>query len=206
MNVEVTPPEPPAETPTARVRQRAGGRSERVRRAVGEACLAFLAEGHINFTTVEVAERAGVSRRTIYRWWPTHDDLLIEALSLHVHRFQVPDTGAWETDVRAFAQTVADLAADPVDVATAAIMASRRFPEFNALLIEQYQPVLDAWVAMVERAIARGEANADHDPRTVVSVHVAPLFLAPLTLGRRSTDEEIERITRLVLAATRPAE
>ncbi|WP_420880425.1 TetR/AcrR family transcriptional regulator C-terminal ligand-binding domain-containing protein [Rhodococcus sp. (in: high G+C Gram-positive bacteria)] len=175
-----------------------------MRRAVGEACLGFLAEGRLDFTTVEVAARAGVSRKTIYRWWPTHNDLLVEAVSMHVRQVNPPDTGSWATDVRAFAEMIAEYADSPVEVACASLMASRRYPEFNKLVLEQYRPVLDAWKEMAQRAIDRGEANSDHTPEAMVNALAAPLFMAPMTLGRRSSGDELERIVRVVLAATRP--
>lgn len=175
-----------------------------MRIAVGEACLAFLAEGRLDFTTVEVAARAGVSRRTIYRWWPTHNDLLVEAVSMHVRQVTTPDTGAWESDVRAFAELIAEYAASPVEVASAALMASHRYPEFNKLVLEQYRPVLEAWQEMARRAIARGDANSDHSPEAMVNALAAPLFLAPMTLGRKASADEIARIVGMVLAATRP--
>lgn len=193
-----------ADPAPARARTRSGGRSERVRRAVGEAVLALLAEGRISFTTVEVAERAGISRRTLYRWWPTHDDLLIEALSLHVRKVDPPDTGSWESDVRAFAHLVASFAADPVDLAMSNIMAGRRHPDFNALVIDQYRPVLDAWRQMVARAAARGEVSDAHSPGTIVTMLVAPLFLGPLMLGRPVRAAHIDSMVDLVLTATRP--
>jgi AcrR family transcriptional regulator len=186
-------------------RVRTGGRSEKVRVAVGEACLRFLAEGRFDFTTVEVAARAGVSRKTIYRWWPTHNDLLVEALSMHVRQVAPPDTGSWESDVRAFAEQIAEFAASPVEVASAALMASHRYPDFNRLVLEQYRPVQRAWQQMAQRAIDRGEANSDHTPEAMVNTLTAPLFMAPMMLGRRSTPEEVERIVGIVLAATRPS-
>ncbi|OQQ25171.1 TetR family transcriptional regulator [Prescottella equi] len=182
---------------------RSGGRSEKVRVAVGEACLAFLSEGRVDFTTVEVATRAGVSRKTIYRWWPTHNDLLIEALSLHIRQAAPPDTGAWESDVRAFVELVAEYAAGPVEVASGALMASRRYPDFNRVVLEQHRPVLDAWRQMVQRAIDRGEANSQHSPEAVVNALAAPLFMAPMMLGRKASDEEMEQVIGIVLAATR---
>ena len=63
------------ETEKGRARVRAGGRSEKVRQSVGEATLGYLAEGHLTFSIVDVAARAGVGRRTVYRWWPTRHDL-----------------------------------------------------------------------------------------------------------------------------------
>ncbi|WP_346764737.1 TetR/AcrR family transcriptional regulator C-terminal ligand-binding domain-containing protein [Rhodococcus sp. HNM0569] len=195
--------DPTAPAATSRERVRTGGRSEEVRRAVGDACLAFLAEGRIAFTTVELAERAGVSRKTIYRWWPTHDDVLVEGLSRHVRSVAVPDTGSWHSDVHEFAHRIATYAADPVEVATAAVMASRRHPDFGRIVLEQYGPVQAAWRGMVERAVARGDANAEHTSEAIVNALVAPLFLAPLMMGRKASDEEIDRTVAIVLAATR---
>ncbi|WP_430330906.1 TetR-like C-terminal domain-containing protein [Rhodococcus sp. ACT016] len=185
-------------------RVRTGGRSEKVRVAVGEACLGFLAEGRLDFTTVEVATRAGVSRKTIYRWWPTHTDLLVEALSMHFRQVTPPDTGSWESDVRAFAEQIAEYASSPVEVASAALMASHRYPDFNKLVLGQYRPVIDAWQQMAQHAIDRGDANADHTPEAMVNALTAPLFMAPMMLGRRSSAEELEQVVGIVLAATRP--
>ena len=190
--------------PAARVRTRSGGRSAQVRSAVREACLAFLAEGRIDFTMVEMAERAGVSRKTLYRWWPTPEDVLVEGLSTHVRRIAPPDTGSWAEDVREFAHRIATFAADPVEVATTSILASRRYPEFGRLVVAQYAPVRLEWQQMVERALARGEISDEHAPESVINALVAPLFLAPMTMGRRAADEEIERTVRIILAATRP--
>lgn len=88
--------------------------------------------------------------------------------------------------------------------ASSAIMAGRRYPEFNALVIEQYRPVLHAWRDMAARAVARGEAGDAHTSQTVVTMLAAPLFLAPLMLGGPPPDDEIDRIAAFVLAATRP--
>ena len=193
----------PSPGPPERVRTRSGGRSAKVRDAVGDACLAFLAEGRVDFTMVDVAERAGVSRKTLYRWWPTHEDVLVEGLSTHVRQVTPPDTGAWESDVREFAHLIATFAADPVEVATSSLMASRQFPEFSALVVAQYAPVMREWQRMAERAVGRGDISAEHTPEAVINALVAPLFLAPMMMGRRATDDEVERTVGIVLAATR---
>ncbi|MDN4172171.1 TetR/AcrR family transcriptional regulator C-terminal ligand-binding domain-containing protein [Nocardioides sp. SOB77] len=189
---------------TVRQRQRAGGRSEQVRLAVGRAVHDLLAEGRFPFTTVEVAERAGVNRRTLYRWWPTQDLLLAEALTHHVRLVEVPDTGSWAEDVRLFAHRVAGFAADPVDVSITRIMASRLHPDFNAAVEEHFAPVVAGWEQMLARAVARGDAAPVHRADTVVSALVSPLFLAPLTRGAPAAPETVDRIVDLVLDATRP--
>lgn len=187
-------------------RQRSGGRSEQVRLAVGRAVLDLLAEGRTTFTTVEVAERAGVNRRTIYRWWPTQDLLLAEALSQHARDIEVPDTGSLADDVRAFAQRVAVFAADPVDLTMTRIMVSGSFPEFNQAVIEHFAPIMAGWYAMLERAVERGDASSRHLPETVINSLVSPLFLAPLTGGDALSPARVDQVVDLVLAAIGPAD
>lgn len=186
---------------TVKERQRSGGRSEQVRLAVGRAVLELLAEQRIAFTTVEVAERAGVNRRTIYRWWPTHDLLLAEALEQHARDIEVPDTGSLPGDLRAFAQRVAVFAAEPVDLTITRIMVSGLHPEFNQAILDHFAPVMAGWYAMLEGAVRRGEASDHHLPVTVINALVAPLFLAPLTSGEAMSSERVDQVVDLILDA-----
>ena len=183
-------------------RQRSGGRSDQVRRAVGRAVLDLLGEGRFPFTTVEVAERAGVNRTTIYRWWPTPDLLLAEALAQHARDVEVPDTGSWAEDARAFAHRVAAFAAAPVDQTMPRVMVSGLPPALNDAITAPYAPVMAGWRAMLERAVARGDASPHHDPATVITALVSPLFLAPLTGGGPLDPERVDRLVALLLDAT----
>lgn len=196
----------PTAPPSAPTRRRSGGRSRQVRLAVGAAVLEILTEGTIDFTTVEVAERAGVSRRTIYRWWPTQADLLAEALEQHVGTVETPDTGSWAGDLRAFAHQVAAFAAAPVDLALTRIMATARHPELNEAILTHYAPVLLAWQEMLRRAVSRGEASERHAPDAVLNIVLAPLFLAPLTTGHAPAAAAVDQVVDLVLDATAPGD
>jgi AcrR family transcriptional regulator len=61
--------------------ERGRPRSERARHAVlGSAAELLLAEGLAGVTMDAVAQRAGVSKATIYRWWPTKELLAVDAL------------------------------------------------------------------------------------------------------------------------------
>jgi AcrR family transcriptional regulator len=191
---------------TVKERQRGGGRSEKVRLAVGRAVLEMLAEGHYPFTTVEVAERAGVNRRTLYRWWPTQDLLLAEALQHHTRGIDVPDTGSWSSDLSAFAHQVAAFAANPVDLTMTRIMVSGLHPDFNQAVLAHFEPIMSGWYAMLERAVARGQAGDTHHPETVISALVSPLFLAPLTTGRQAGSQTVDRLVDLVIGATKAPE
>lgn len=187
-----------------RVRVRAGGRSEKIRSAVGQATLAFLAEGQLAFTVVEVAARAGVGRRTVYRWWPTRDDLLIEALQTHVRRVPtVAESGSWEQDLRTLAHELAEFAADPVEIAIATIMAGGQHPDFNRIVLEQWRPAMDSWRDLVRGAIARGEVAESCEPGTVVTTLLAPIFFSPLSMRRSLGAAEVDAVVDLLLSGTR---
>jgi AcrR family transcriptional regulator len=183
-------------------RVRAGGRSERVRRQVALACLDLLAEGNVDFGPLEVAQRSGVSRGTIYRWWPTKPDLLREALAWHTRTLDVPDTGTWAGDLRALARQLAAFFSDPVEVSQNAIMASGQHPDFDALVLDYFAPLFDGWRALVERGRARGEVRADVDADTVMLMIASPLLMVPLLFHRRLTRTEVARIADLAIAAT----
>jgi len=83
-------------------RGRGRPRCEVARKRILEAALESLDEvGFVNTTTDSIAERAGASKATIYRWWPTKAALLLEALrDVVAQELPFPDTGDLKEDVR----------------------------------------------------------------------------------------------------------
>jgi AcrR family transcriptional regulator len=184
-------------------RIRAGGRSERVRREVGRASLALLAEGRLDLTPAEVALRSGVSRTTVYRWWPTKPALVREALGVHTdRRVDPPDTGTWHGDLHALADRLSTFFSDPVEIALNAIMASGSSPDFDALVLDHFAPVFDAWRGMVERARSRGELRLNVEADTVLFTLASPLLTIPLLFHRAPSPTEVRRIADTVYAGT----
>jgi len=56
--------------------------------------------GFLQTTTDNIAERAGASKATIYRWWPTKASLLAEALREAVaEELPFPETGNFREDI-----------------------------------------------------------------------------------------------------------
>jgi AcrR family transcriptional regulator len=173
-----------------------------VRRQVAQACLDLLEAGSVDFGPAEVARRAQVSRATLHRWWPTKADLLREALDLHTRPLDPPDTGSWEGDVRALVTQLATFFAQPAEVSQNAIMASGRHPEYDALVLEHYEPRFAGWREVVERARRRGELRPEVRASTVVLMLASPLLVTPTILHREPSADELESIVAFVLAAT----
>ncbi len=88
--------------PTIISRRRGRPRSELSRRAIIEATISILeAEGYERLKIIDVARVAGVGKQTIYRWWRSKAELVIEAvLEETAKHISVPDTGSIRKDLR----------------------------------------------------------------------------------------------------------
>jgi AcrR family transcriptional regulator len=90
-------------------------RNDATRAAILSAVLALAAEsGSAGFSMDQLANRAGVSKRTIYRWWSSRSAVLAEALVDRAGEVVVQrDTGDIAEDLRAFVRTTYEAAGAP---------------------------------------------------------------------------------------------
>ncbi|WP_395110009.1 TetR/AcrR family transcriptional regulator [Actinomadura sp. SCN-SB] len=79
-------------------------RSEEARRAILAAALDELKErGYRGLTMQGIAARAGVGKQTVYRWWPSKADVVLDAMvDMAETVVAVPDTGTLSDDLVAF--------------------------------------------------------------------------------------------------------
>jgi AcrR family transcriptional regulator len=86
-------------------------RSETSRRAILDAALQLCAESGYGRLTIEaIAARAGVSKKTIYRWWPSKGMVVLEAVDdVAATVADYPDTGDLAADLRTQLTAVIDL-------------------------------------------------------------------------------------------------
>jgi AcrR family transcriptional regulator len=106
---------PPVTAPQARRPGRP--RSERARQAVLAATLALAAEEEPAGLHMEaIARRANVSKETLYRWWHSKTEVILDALAERGQQtIPLPDTGTLRGDLRAFLRATVD-SADPATV------------------------------------------------------------------------------------------
>lgn len=79
-------------------------RSEETRQAILDASLALVREhGYAALTIEAIAAEAGAGKQTIYRWWGSKAEVVLEALTSHARStIPLPETGALEGDLGAF--------------------------------------------------------------------------------------------------------
>ncbi|MFF4717279.1 TetR/AcrR family transcriptional regulator [Streptomyces eurythermus] len=163
-------------------------RSERSRRAIHAAALALVAEAGYPKTTVEgIAARAGVGKQTIYRWWSSKADVLLEAFLDLADRTAraagnetaaIPDTGDLAADLKAVLRATVDELLDPRFDAPARALAAEGVVDeqlgrvFVARLLE---PQLRLYVARLRSAQDAGHVRRDVDPRIALELFVSPL-------------------------------
>jgi AcrR family transcriptional regulator len=116
-------------------------RSEEARKAILTAALALAAEHGTKGLRMEaVAKKAGVSKETLYRWWRSKADVLLDALAERGEEtIPVPDTGSLRKDLRAFLRATAASADEPTQRILRALAAEAAADtELAALVRERF--------------------------------------------------------------------
>ncbi|MDG4838919.1 TetR/AcrR family transcriptional regulator [Micromonospora sp. WMMD967] len=168
------------------------GRSEAAREAVLQAADDLVAEiGYAKVTIEGIASRAGVAKQTIYRWWRSKTDILVDAFTADsAQELTLPDTGAFRTDLRAHLDELVRFleVSDSGAVFRALVGQAQHDPELAARLRAEVLPQLRARDRVpFDRAAARGELPAAADVDLLVDEAVGPIHFRVLVTGEPVT-------------------
>ena len=175
-------------------------RSQRAYRAILEATGQLVARQGIAATSIDqVADRAGVGKQTIYRWWPNKAALVLEYARHAARPVADPDTGDVRGDLRKLAEDLCrTLGESPAGRICAELVSSAEAdPEFGRAFREAFVSKRRATVVSVlERGQERGQVRADVDLQVATDMLYGPIWYRrlvgnePLTtaFGRRLAD------------------
>ena len=199
------------ETRTEEPRPRGRPRSEKARTAILTAAIDLLLEQGLHAMSMDdVAQRAGVSKATIYRWWPSKELLALDALAT-AWATPTPDaqrnTGSLRGDLLAGLRTwLRQLKQRPYGRVIAGLVAQAQTdPEFAKLYREHFvQPRRANTRELLRRAIDRGEIPPDTNIDVTLDLLYGPIYHrllhghAPLTdrFAQQVIDTVITGITR----------
>lgn len=179
---------------------------ERPRRAALDAVLDLIVErGITGVTTNAVAERAGISKATMYRRWRSKDALVADAIGTLVDReIVIPDTGTLRGDVHELLAEAAALYSTPragalmpelvagmardrdlADAVRSGFLAARR----------------DALDHVLRRAASRGELREDVDHALCLDLFGGVIFYRLLITGGPLDQRLVDDLTALILRA-----
>ena len=146
----------------------------------------LLLRGFDKTTVDEVAARAGVGKATVYRRWPSKEDLAVAAMeTLYSAEFPEPDTGSIRGDLAASYRSFIAFANTDTGKAymRKSITESLRHERIAALYrASTERRELEARRSL-ERAIERGEVRKDADIDTAVQ-YLGGIIIARVILGR----------------------
>jgi AcrR family transcriptional regulator len=195
---------------TAEAPPRGRPRSERARKAILEAAAELLLARGLSAVSMDaVAERAGVSKATIYRWWPTKETLALDALYTEwaAARPQPRDTGSLRGDLLSLLRPWARLAGSrPYGRVVAALVTeSQTDPAFAAEYRERFvEPRREQGRAIIRRAIERGELPAGTKVEVVLDLLYGSMYHRLLHGHAPLNDRFVRDAVDTVLDGIRP--
>lgn len=185
-------------------------RSEASRQAILSAAIALATEvGFAGLTIEGIAARAGTGKQTIYRWWPTKADILLEAGAAKADVYvPVTDHGSYRADLRAFLEASYAMAglpelADLLRALMAEAQLDREFGErFRVSFLERRR---DAIGVIISRARERGDLPVHPDPATVADIVFGTIWYRILATRRPLDAALAEDLTGLLAPGRPPA-
>lgn len=184
-------------------------RDSKTHAAILEAAFALLGEAGFQGMSVQaVAERAGTSKATIYRWWGSKEALLAEALDHHRHDQPFTPSGDARADLVALlTQLCTHLpprSCSPIARLVGAMADSEELAElFRRHLMRPRRAVV---AHRLEAAIAEGLLPPNLDRELAIDQLIGPILYRHLVAGATVGPDVPERLVDALLAAHRPAE
>jgi AcrR family transcriptional regulator len=193
----------------ADVGRRGRPRSEETRKAILRATGELLLDQGMSSISMDaVAERAGASKATIYRWWPSKELLALDAVFSEWEADlpdDGPDTGSLPGDLLALVLPWArQIASKPWGRVIAGLLSGvQNDPEFgNEYRRRLLEPRREHAREILARAIQRGEIAADTDIETAVDLIYAPFYHRILHGHAPLTDDFVRTVVNYVVCAT----
>lgn len=173
---------------------------------VAAAAELMLSRGFDKMTVDDVATRAGVGKATVYRRWPSKDDLAVAAME-QVYGVDVPepDTGSVEGDLRQSYRDVLTSVSSPAgrDLLRASITESLRDERIADLYRDASQRREARTRRTLERAVTRGEVRPDADLDVLAQWLDGLLAFRVVTQRPLPTVEDTDTLVDLTLRGAR---
>jgi len=157
-------------------------------------------------TADAIARRAGVSKATIYKWWPNKSMVALDAyLGGMTERVAMPDTGSAETDFTLQLQSVTAFYKSSLGRLFCQFIAEGQSdPGFLSLFRDRFLYARrDAARVMWRRGVDRGEIRQEIDGEIVLDLIYGPMVFRLLAGHGSLNDHESEAMIDAVFCGLR---
>lgn len=181
----------------------------RSRNKLLDGATALLVEGGEAAVTVDaVSERSGVAKSTLYRHFPSRDDLLVEVLRHNMPKLDV-DLGDsdFESGLRLWLRQAYLSLMDPqwARILPALMALKLTVPDIDELTEADRSVNLESLEAVLERGRAEGLLDADVEVDTILTLLVGPLLFAVLNDRSEQLPDLAEEVADRFVASCRSA-
>jgi AcrR family transcriptional regulator len=174
-------------------RPRGRPRSEQARQEILETAYKLLRDKGFNAVgSHEIAQAAGVSSATLYRWWKSKEEILFDACFEHMRPIlAIPETGSGLTRLRRYVLRASEfLVSEEGTVMARVLTGTHEDQRLRQMFLERYvNQRRQIQRAIIEDSIALGELQPTTDPELLIDMLSGPLFFrwlqghAPLDKG-----------------------
>lgn len=162
--------------------------------------------GYAAMTMKNIAERAGVGRPTVYRWWSNKAEILIEACAEDAAEdLVVEETGPCEDPLTELVNYLTllnrFLAVEPPGLAYRALIGQAQHDPQVAELVREADLLTPPSVAVLERM----RPHAANMPETGLALAqlTGPVLAHLMTTGTAASDQALQRHAEILLAGWR---
>lgn len=188
---------------TAEARTPGRPRDEAARQRILDAAVALLEEaGFANLTCDAIAERAGASKATVYRWWTNKAAVVIDAFVERVTpELPLGPTSNLEEFVRVRLRRFARvLRGRNGRLLAAVVAAAQEDPEVEAAFASHWlKPRRAVSRKILEQFQAEGQLPKEFDIGQVLDAMYGPLHYLLIVLGRQPSAEYADKLADLLL-------
>jgi AcrR family transcriptional regulator len=186
-------------------------RNEHARASILAAAFDLCRDRGYEKTTIEaIAQRAGVGKQTIYRWWPSKGAVILEALNEAIGvATDFADSGDVTADLREQMTAVSRLftSTDFGSVYSSAIGAAQDDADMAEGIVQDIiGPRFAAARKRLARAQEQNQIRAGADLDVIVELLYGALYYRYLIKTRPPDAEQVRIILDLAFAGLRPAE
>ena len=179
-------------------------RSEKTRQAILTASYDLLLLNGFHSITVEgIAERAGVSKATIYKWWPNKAAVVLDGFFAATESMlEVPDTGSAKEDLLVQTRNLAAFLTSTRGKVITELIAEGQSDENVAKEYRNryFNPRRLISQHILERGMERGELKKDLDIELSIDLIFAPLFYRLLITGEKVDAAYVEQLISYAFA------
>jgi len=189
------------------LRTRGRHRSLEAEASILKAALDLLERKPLREVTADaIARRAGVSKTTIYKWWPNKNLVALDAyLGGMTERVAIPDTGSAEMDFTVQLKSVTAFYKSPLGRLFCQFIAEGQSnPGFLALFRDRFLYARrDTARVMWRRGVDRGEIRKEIDGEIVLDLIYGPMVFRLLAGHGSLNDHESEAMIEAVFGGLR---